>query len=94
MEVNFHLRNMDRIRSPHTVKPDQRAAEVARDEVAFENSRALATALLNTPESRDDVVQRAAGLISDVNYPPRETIRMISNLMAMQMSADDGGSSS
>ncbi len=94
MEISFHLRNLDPIRSPYTVKSDQRAAEIAQDEVAFENSRALTTALNNTPETRDDVVQRATKLVSDVNYPPPETIRMISNLLAIQMQADGGGSSS
>lgn len=69
-------------------KPAQRAAQAAEDEVAFENSRALTTALQNTPESRDDVVQRATELVGDVNYPPPETIRMISNLLALQMKAE------
>ena len=69
-------------------KPAQRAAQAAEDEVAFENSRALTTALQNTPESRDDVVQRATELVGDVNSPPPETIRMISNLLALQMKAE------
>lgn len=69
-------------------KPAQRAAQAAEDEVAFENSRALTTALQNTPESRDDVVRRATELVGDVNYPPPETIRMISNLLALQMKAE------
>lgn len=69
-------------------KPAQRAAQAAEDEVAFENSRALTTALQDTPESRDDVVRRATELVGDVNYPPPETIRMISNLLALQMKAE------
>lgn len=73
-------------------KPAQRAAQAAEDEVAFENSRALTTALQNTPESRDDVVRRAAELVGDVNYPPPETIRMISNLLALQIQAERGDS--
>jgi hypothetical protein len=31
------------------------------------------------------VVRRATDLVGDVNYPPPETIRMISNLLALQM---------
>lgn len=63
--------------------------KAAQDEVAFENSRALTAALQNTPESREDVVQRAVELVGDVNYPPPETIRMISHLLAIQMQPGD-----
>lgn len=78
---------------PQAARIEQRAAQAAEDEVAFENSRALTTALQNTPESRDDVVRRATELVGDVNYPPPETIRMISNLLAIQMKSEGGGSS-
>ncbi len=88
MEINFHLRNLDSVGKLTVAKPAQRAAQAAEDEVAFENSRALTTALQNTPESRDDVVRRATELVGDVNYPPPETIRMISNLLALQMKAE------
>lgn len=92
MEINFHLRNLDAIRAPLAAKPDQRSAQAAQDEVAFENSRALTSALKNTPESRDDVVRRATELVGDINYPPPETIRMISNLLAIQMQAEERNS--
>ena len=88
MEINFHLRDLDPVRGVQTAKVDHRAAEAAQDEVAFENSRALTAALKNTPESRQDVVQRATELVGDVNYPPPETIRMISHLLAIQMQVD------
>lgn len=94
MEINFHLRNLDPVRAAQAAKPERVDAQAARDEVAFENSRALTIALKNTPESRQDVVQRAAELVGDVNYPPPETIRMISNLLAIQMQANGGRSSS
>ena len=88
MEINFHLRNLDSVGKLSVAKPAQRAAQAVEDEVAFENSRALSAALQNTPESRDDVVRRATALVGDVNYPPPETIRMISNLLALQMQGD------
>ena len=88
MEINFHLRNLDSVGKLSAAKPAQRVAQAAEDEVAFENSRALTTALRDTPESRDDVVRRATELVGDVNYPPPETIRMISNLLALQMKAE------
>lgn len=93
MEINFHLRNLDPVRGAHAAKVDHRATQATQDEVAFENSRALTTALKNTPESRQDVVQRATELVGDVNYPPPETIRMISNLLAIQMQVDSDRSS-
>ncbi len=98
MEINFHLRSLDAAgatrscRCDHPVAPQTQAAQ---DEVALENARALTTALKETPVSRDDVVRRATELVSDVNYPPPETIRMISNLLAIQMQAqaqDDSSS--
>ena len=92
MKINFHLRNLEPVRGAQAAKADHRATQAAQDEVAFENSRALSTALKNTPESRQDVVQRATELVGDVNYPPPETIRMISNLLAIQMQVDGGSS--
>ena len=38
--------------------------------------------------SREDVVHRAAELVGDVNYPPPETIRMISHLLAIRIQAE------
>jgi hypothetical protein len=86
MEINFHLRSVDAVSKAYTAKPingpETRAAE---DEVSLENTRALQTALDNTPLVRDDVVKRATELVGDVNYPPPETIRMISHLLAIQL---------
>jgi hypothetical protein len=88
MEISFHLRSLDAPGTSLVSKPGSRAAQAAQDEVAFENSRALTTALQNTPESRDDMVRRATELIGNVNYPPPETIRMISHLLAIQINGD------
>lgn len=92
MEISFHLRNVDATGAARPCRCDNHAArdtQAAQDEVALENTRALKTALKNTPESRDDVVRRATELVGDVNYPPPETIRMISNLLAIQMQIQD-----
>src|SRR5882762_5392940 len=88
MEVSFHLRSLDAVSTAQACKPSNGNTRAAQDEVAFENSRALTTALYNTPPSRDDVVRRATELIGDVNYPPPETIRMISHLLAIQMQSE------
>jgi len=88
MEINFHLRNLEAADTSHLRRTNGRETNAARQEVAFENSRALTTALLSTPESRDDVIRRATELVGDVNYPPPETIRMISHLLAIQMQTE------
>ena len=98
MEINFHL-NLGAVgRPPPAAKPAAREAvsadppaETADTEsaIAFENVRALNSALREVPASRADVVKRAADLIGDVNYPPRETIRQISSLLAMRLYADE-----
>jgi hypothetical protein len=88
MEINFHLRSLDAVGSAYVTKPGCRGTKAAQEEVAFENARALTSALNDTPSVRDDVVRRATGLVGDVNYPPPETIRMISNLLAIQMETD------
>ena len=64
-----------------------RTVKAAQD-VAFENARALTSALHETPAVRDDLVRRAVELVGNVNYPPPETIRMISHLLAIQMHPD------
>lgn len=92
MEINFHLRNVDAPGASRSCRCDQPATQDTRatqDEIALENTRALTKALKDTPESRDDVVRRATELVGDVNYPPPETIRMISNLLAIQMQVQE-----
>lgn len=85
MEISFHPKTLDTSGTTHVTRSAGRDAKVAQDEVAFENSRALTTALENTAVVRDEVVRRAIELVGDVNYPPPETIRMISHLLAIQM---------
>lgn len=88
MEINFHLRSLDAPGTSMVSRPGSRVVQAAQEEVAFENSRALTTALHNTPASREDVVRRATELVGDVNYPPPDTIRMISHLLAIQIQGD------
>src|SRR5262245_50802737 len=93
MENSFHLRGVDAVGSVYSTKPVSRTVQSqppqsAQDEVAFEDTRALTTALQETPAVRAEVVRRAAELVGDVNYPPPETIRMISHLLAIQMHSD------
>jgi len=88
MEINFHLRNLSAADTTQASKAAGREIKTAQDEVAFENSRALTNALMNTPASREDVVRRATELVGNAAYPPPETIRMISHLLAIQMQTE------
>src|SRR5262245_60440560 len=86
METSFQLRSVDAIGgTSYLTKPVDRTTKGVQEEVAFENARALTAALYESPAAREDVVRRATELIGDVNYPPAETIRMISHLLAIQM---------
>ena len=90
MEINFHLRNTEPLGQAFAAKPGvSRAAHAPEDDVALENTRALKTALDNTPFARADLVQRATEMVGDVNYPPPETIRMISNLLAIKLQLEN-----
>lgn len=88
MEINFHLKSLDASGTDFVTRTSKREAAASQDEVAFENSRALTSALESTPAVRDEVVRRAAELIGDVHYPPPETIRMISHLLAIKIHTD------
>jgi hypothetical protein len=46
-------------------------------------------ALKNVLDTRAESVDRARGLIADVSYPPLETIRKISRLLAIKIASDD-----
>ena len=88
METSFHIRPVDAVGSAYTTQPARRPARAAEDEVAFENARALTAALHASPAVRDEVVRRATELVGNVNYPPPETIRRISHLLAIQLDPD------
>lgn len=96
METRFHVNSVDAIgpataaRAVSATRPSQ-ASRAVEDDVAIENSHALRKALEDTPYLRSEVVKRAAALVGDVAYPPPETIRMISHLLAIKLS--EGGSS-
>jgi hypothetical protein len=87
MEVNFHLRNLDTVgvAAPVRNAPKEMPTSAAYEEVALENSRALTVALHETPEIRADIVRRATELVGEPSYPPPETIRKISHLLAIQL---------
>jgi len=90
MDVTLRLRSLDAVGYACVNKPIgwDTTTEATQEEVAFENARALTTALDNSPAAREEMIRRATELVGNVNYPPPETIRMISHLLAMQMESD------
>ena len=88
MEINFHLRNLDTVGGSGSVRSAPKETQTAHDQVAIENSRALSHALRETPEIRAEIVRRATELVGEPTYPPPETIRKISHLLAIQMNPE------
>lgn len=56
------------------------------DQVNFSATEAVDKALSATPDVRAEEVERARQLIGDPSYPPPETIRKLSELLAVQFS--------
>jgi hypothetical protein len=87
MEIRFQTNPLDVVGRTYGPKPANRDVPAAEDEVAFENSQALRTALADTPAVRSDAVARARDLVGQPEYPPREMIQKISHLLALKWDA-------
>lgn len=57
----------------------------ATDEQDFSQTDALRGALDNLPNSRPDRIERAREMVGKVDYPPAQTIRRLSDLLAVKM---------
>lgn len=88
MEVGTNL-NVGGVNEP--VQPRRAASKAAKAEesVSLTSSAAVERALKNVLDTRAESVDRARGLIADVSYPPLETIRKISRLLAIKISSDE-----
>jgi hypothetical protein len=64
-----------------TKKP---APPPAADNADFSDTAAIQEALAALPESRPEVVEQGKGLVAQATYPPPETIKRISNLLAVK----------
>jgi hypothetical protein len=84
MEINTNI-NTGAAGRVAPSRPTVPAAKVVTDEAVFAQSSALNDAVNSLPASRVEAVERARSLVADVNYPPRETIQKISNLLAMHL---------
>jgi hypothetical protein len=62
----------------------------ASDLVSVRNTEAVNGALRQTPDIRSEVVERAREQVADLHYPPLQTIKAFSALLAVKLSRDDG----
>jgi hypothetical protein len=83
MEINPN-RNVDPP-SPAGSSLKLRAPARGSNEISFEQSASLEAALEAVPDSRADMVSRAEDLVSSSEYPPREMINRIANLLAANL---------
>lgn len=81
---NYHAQPAGKVTSaearPRGVQSDPPAA-------SFQSSESLERALRSTPDQRAGEIDRAKALVSESAYPPPETIRKISNLLALSLSS-------
>jgi hypothetical protein len=57
----------------------------AAERISFEGAAAVERALARTPDVRQEVIEHAKRLVGDPTYPPPETIRRLSQLLAMRL---------
>jgi hypothetical protein len=81
MKVNTNS-GVTGVGGPVSPKRPASVAGQAPEAASFAGATALETALKSTPDSRPEAVDRARELINDAAYPPAETMRKISTLLA------------
>jgi hypothetical protein len=84
MEIQSH-HHIDNLPAVGAASRQGVASAERRRDVDLESSRQLDQALERLPEARPEVVERMRPLVGDPSYPPRETIRSLSHLLAMKM---------
>jgi hypothetical protein len=85
MEVEFNAGltgNTPVSQSPVRREPAQTAASP----MSFDNTQALEQTLKQTPTVRPDVVNRAAALLSDPEYPSDEVLDRVANTLVQNIS--------
>ena len=75
--------------SNNTSTKASRPIDSDSDVSVFETSRALEARLKDLPDVRVDKVEDGKRLIGDPTYPPRETIRRIAALLALNETNGD-----
>ena len=89
IKLNTTVDSVARV-SNNTPAKASRPIDSDSDVSVFETSRALEARLKDLPDVRADKVEDGKRLIGDPEYPPRETIRRIAALLALNQT--DGNS--
>ena len=87
VNANQQIRPESPVAAVGSGAPSRKA--VTGSEVEFSRSERLNRALALTPDVRAEEVERAEGLVQDVHYPPQETIRRISQLLALNFGQEE-----
>lgn len=90
MQVNANL-NAGLVARMSKNGPGARVPTPADTGPSFQSSEALFQAVKQLPVARPEEVSRAKTLLADGNYPPKEAIRKISELLAMNLPDDNVG---
>jgi hypothetical protein len=83
MEVNIN--NVDAAQRVIVSQARSRRAPLETDTTSFYRVAELDRSLQATPVVRPEAVERAKALISDVKYPPADTIQGIAALLALKL---------
>jgi hypothetical protein len=83
MEIKLNV-NSDLANRP-VDRPAARPVGPVRNPEAFENLDALQREMDAIPVIRPEAVARGQELLSNVDYPPDETIRSLATLLAMKL---------
>ena len=85
MEIKLN-RNIDSVARVLSTRPNaSRPIDSDAALSAFENSRALEARLDQLPDVPPDVLETGRRLVGDPAYPPRETIKRIATLLAIEV---------
>lgn len=85
MEVHLNS-NLDAVvRAAATGNKPRVQSTAAASDTSFEQTDSLNEALKSTPGVRPEAVARGKELVSNTLYPPTETIRQISSLLALNL---------
>jgi hypothetical protein len=83
MEIKLNT-NIDFVaRVTHAAPKATRNVTPEASASGFEHSRSLEAQLRDIPDLRADKVENAKRLVGDPTYPPRETIKRIATLLAL-----------
>lgn len=88
MEINTNL-NLGGVNGANPSGRTASAVKPAGSGVSFDSSEALDKALKGLPDSRLDAVERARALVNDPNYPSSDTLKKLSQFLAVNLSATE-----